>query len=497
MRRALAATGLVCGLLLPAVLCTGVAGAATVPVRVDFGGGGRAIPAGFFGLSTEYNELPTYERSGVLFNRMLDLLRPSRRAPLTLRIGGKSADHMLWEPTPLSASAARSLPRGVFQLGQNWLDGLDQLVSGQDLKVILDLNLAVHSPSMAAGFASAVRHALPGGRLAALEIGNEPDMYHYQPRLTHERVATTSGSTPLHWWSNYTSASYRRDYQTYARSLRSSVPGIRLGAPDITRPNAPWLTGLTGLGSLGPAFLAIHRYGASGCFSPASSAYPTVPNMLNDANSSGLAASVAPWVRYAHARRMGLRVSEINSVSCGRDRGVANSFATALWAPDTLFSMIKAGVNAVSWHIRPQTLNAPFHLGKSGLRAEPELYGLALFATMTQGSPRLLSSSVSHAANVHLRAWAVRSGHTVRVLLINKGWQAANVSLKGRRGTRTAHVRWLTAPGVHATGGVRFAAQRIGSDGLWHGRAHVGRVRSQGGRFHLRISPYSAAMVTL
>lgn len=470
--------------------------AAGQPVSVTFWGRGQAIPPDFFGLSVEYNELRTYEQSGVLFDRVLRMLRHGAARPLTLRIGGKSADHTLWEPDPGAAPRPGSLPRGVFQLGQGWVDDLAKLVRAEHLRVILDLNLAVHSPSMAASFASAVRRALPAGALAGLEIGNEPDMYHFQPRLSRERVATTTRATPRRWWSNYSNWSYRSDYAGYARALRARLGAITLGAPDITRPNPPWLTDLTNLGRLRPAFLAIHRYGASGCFVPGSPSYPTISNLLSNLNSGGLAASVSPWVRYAHARHMGLRVSEINSVSCGHDTGVANAFDTALWAPDTLFSMVRAGVNGVSWHIRPGIINAPFHVVRAGLAAEPELYGLALFSMMTQGPARLLWSGSRSPSPDHLAVWTVKSGRTFRVLLINKGGRTLRVSVQGIRQVRQARVSRLTAPGVRATGGVRFAGQRIGTDALWQGAAHVKIVRLRAGHYHVRVGPYSAAIVS-
>ena len=194
---------------------------------------------------------------------------------------------------------------------------------------------------------------------------------------------------------------------------------------------------------------------------------------------------------------MGLRVSEINSVSCGRDGGVADAFATALWAPDTLFAMVKAGVNGVSWHIRPKPLNAPFHFKHGGgIVPEPELYGLAAFARMTQGPSRLLGSRVSGPRDTRLRAWVVQSRGIYRVLLINKAWQTLRVSLP-TRGRRRDAVRWLTAPGPRATASVRLAGQRIGADALWHGSAVVKHQRSSGGRFHVRLGPYSEALVTL
>lgn len=467
-----------------------------VPVTVTFWGRGQSIPSGFFGVSIEYNELRTYEQSAVVFDRVLHMLRAGSGRALTLRLGGKSADHMLWEPDPSTAPSQKSLPHGVFEIGQKWLDDLAKLVRTEHLRIILDLNLAVHSPSMAASFATAVRHALPAGALAGLEIGNEPDEYHFQPHLTNERVASTTRATPRHWWANYSSGNYRGDYVRYARALRAGLGGVTIGAPDITRPILPWLRELTHLGRLNPGFLAIHRYGASGCFAPTSSAYPTVSNLLLNANAEGLATSVAPWVPYAHARHMGLRVSEINSVSCGHDRGVANAFASALWASDTLFSMVRVGVNAVSWHIRPGPLNAPFHLVHGGVQAEPELYALALFRNMIQGRARLLRSAASNSGSDHLSVWTVKSGRTFRVLLINKGWQTLHISLRGIRQVHRAEVRRLTGPGVRATGGVRLAGQRIGADALWHGRAHVKTVRLRGGHYHLSVAPYSMAMVS-
>ena len=68
-----------------------------LPAYLVFSGGSRHIPASFFGLSVEYNELRTYERSGRAFDRVISLIRPRDGAPMLLRIGGKSADHVWWK----------------------------------------------------------------------------------------------------------------------------------------------------------------------------------------------------------------------------------------------------------------------------------------------------------------------------------------------------------------------------------------------------------------
>lgn len=476
----------------------GLRDARALTASVRFGGRGREIPRAFFGLSMEYNELPTYERSGPLFARVLSLIRPRGVGPMTLRVGGKSADHALWEPRPASRPVASTSnwAHGVYKFDQSWLADLKEMVYREDLRVILDLNLAVHSPSMEAGFSKAVRSALPPGALAGVEIGNEPDMYHLQPPLARVRASSTSKNTPLNWWRNYSAADYRRDYRVYARPLRAAVPGLTLGAPDITYPRPQWMSALTGLGRLSPGFLAVHMYGSSICWPQSSPLYPTIARLLQGSDSARLAGTVKKALFFAHANGMRMRVTEMNSVSCGGNPGVANSFATALWAPDTLFSLIDDGVDGVNFHIRPSTVNSPFHLRHTGLKPEPELYGLALFAQMTHGPAALLNTTLTGAPQLALKAWAVRKGATVNVLLINEGKRAARVSVPA--GTRAlAHLRRLTAPRVGAGSGVRFAGMWIGDDGRWHGREVQSPVHAINGSYKVQVPPYSAALVTL
>ena len=54
--------------------------------------------------------------------------------------------------------------------------------------------------------------------------------------------------------------------------------------------------------------------------------------------AAGPGRSVRRALRFAHENGMQFRVTELNSVSCGGNAGVADSFATALWAPDALLS---------------------------------------------------------------------------------------------------------------------------------------------------------------
>jgi hypothetical protein len=465
------------------------AGPAALPAYFSLTSGGVAVPRSFFGISMEYDQMPVYADEGPVFDQALALIRPQDGTRLLLRIGGRSTDHTYWEtPRPKN-------PKHLIEVGQQWLDQLGALVRRDGLRVMLDLNLAVHSPTLEASFAQAAIKALPPRRLAGLEIGNEPDLYWRQPWLSEGRIASTIAATPKHWAVNYSASDYRRDYVSYARTLVAKLPGIPLGGPAIISNSPPWLSSVEGLGRLDPGFISIHRYASSNCWPTNSPWWPTIPLILNETSSAGLAASVRSAVTFAHSRHQALRLTEVNSISCGGNVGVANTFATALWAPDTLFEMIRAGVDSVSWHIRPNQPNAPWEPTRRGIEPMPELYGLAIFAQMMRPGAEVLNSTSSSA--LHVKGWAVRTPQGLRVLLINKGARAADVNLRLGTGSRPAFVRRLLAPGVGAQNGIRFGAQWIGSDARWHGRLVAATIHGSGGAYRIGLPGYRAALVSV
>jgi hypothetical protein len=460
-----------------------------LPAQVTLGGPSRTIPATFVGVSIEYSQLGIYEKKGAPVDRVLAHIKPQNGSRLLLRIGGKSADHALWE-SPLVKE-----PKSAFDIGRGWLSQLSTLVRRDGLRVMLDLNLAVHSPPLEASFVRAVRRVLPRGRLAGLEIGNEPDLYWRQTDLDHERVATTSRSLPGSWSANYSAADYRRDYDAYARTLLKQVPGIALGGPEIISSKPQWLSAMEGLGAATPQFLTIHRYESSLCWPKSSPFYPTIAQMLNELASAGLAQSVRSAAVFAHLHGQALRLTEVNSVSCGGNHGVADSFASALWAPDALFELLSAGADSVDWHIRPTAVNAPFRFTRRGIQALPELYGMMLFADMTGPGATVLNSRLSQSKRLHVKAWAVHVRRGLRVLLINKGARAAMVTLHLGAAGR-AYVRLLRAPRVWSSSDVRFGGQWIGSDGRWHGKLHAPAVPGSDGRYTVALPPFTAALVS-
>jgi hypothetical protein len=158
--------------------------------------------------------------------------------------------------------------------------------------------------------------------------------------------------------------------------------------------------------------------------------------------------------------------------------------------------MVRQGVSAVNWHIRPNLANAPFTIGKDGIVPLPELYGLVLFSQMTPPGAQLVNAKLSAPRGLALKAWTVRVGGGLRTLLINKGVTPTDVTLALNK-PGTATVSRLKAPRINAETGVRFANRWIGSDGRWHGRQVTQSITSPNGDYRVAVAPYSAALVTV
>src|SRR5581483_9976320 len=177
-------------------------GQMSVVADIGLSGHSQRIPSGFFGLSVEDSEVTKYESAGVLFDRMISIMRPQDGSRMILRLGGRSSDEVYWQAPSTNA------PRYVLALDQAWLDDLGKLARRDRLKLEFDLNMAVHSPRMAASFAKAAMSSVGPGHLAGFGMGNEPDLYRLEPWLEKERIPSTLSSTPCLWNAGYTPEKY-------------------------------------------------------------------------------------------------------------------------------------------------------------------------------------------------------------------------------------------------------------------------------------------------
>jgi hypothetical protein len=475
------------------------------PVTVQAATAERRVPFGFLGLSLEYQAIEPYAGTDPLgldpvFEQLVRNLTPGQ-APV-LRIGGDSADRTWW-PTPTLAR-----PPGVsYAVTQRWLAVTRALAVELRARLILGLNLEADSPQLAAEEANALLEGIGGARVRAFELGNEPDLYATFPWYRTPGGHQVKGRPP-----DYDMSGLMADFMQFAAVLPSHVlAGPSLGAPGWTRDLGRFLRAEPNVG-----LVTLHRYPLQLCFTPRRSPrYPTVARLLSPAASIGLADSFGTYAAVARAHGRPLRIDELNSVSCGADPAVSQTFASALWALNTLFEMVRVGIHGVNIHTFPGAGYELFRINhRSGhwqAVVAPEYYGLMLFARAAPPGSQLLR--VSDASTGAVRTWATRAGDgTIRIVLNNAGGTARRLSIglagaapgggSGPAGAALgpAVLERLSAPGIRARRGVTLAGQSFAAptlSGVLTGRARTSQVAAVRGRYAVTLPAGSAAMLVV
>jgi hypothetical protein len=469
-----------------------VAGLAQATLTIGPDPSTTPVPSSFFGISTEYWTLPLFERDTPAFDRVVSLLHVAGDGPLILRIGGDSADHSFWSPK------TRKMPDWAFALTPAYLARLRALVLRDRVKLIVDLNLLTDTPLTAAAWARAAETALPHGSIVGFEIGNEPDLYtrRYWVDMT-SRSPLVTRPMPL----ALTPTTYVEDFAAYARVLGEGSPDVPLVGPAVAHPRTglPFVSTLIGDERPELGMVTGHLYPYSKCVKdPKSSSYPTVPRLLGRHATSAFATDLAPAVALAHGAGLKFRLTEFNSVTCGGKAGVSNTFATALWAPDALFTAMRAGVDGANLHVRDDTINAPFTIDPGGLVPRPLLYGLLMFTRALGPQAQLVRLHMTAARSLNLSAWAVQvQGHILHVLLIDKGSRSVRVDLR-LPATATGTVERLLAPSPYSRSDVTLNGQQLNYAGEWTGTPRTETVApGLGGGYEVTVPRRSAALMSV
>jgi hypothetical protein len=389
------------------------------------------------------------------------------------------------------------VPNWAFELTPGYLRRLAALVRRDRVKLIVDLNLVTDTPRIAAAWAHAAETSLPHRSIVGFEVGNEPDLYsqrHWVAMLAGSPLRTATLPPAL------TPSMYVLDFAAYARAIGENAPDIRLIGPAVAHPrlSVDYITALIANARSELGAVTAHLYPYSACKKrPSSPSHPTVARLLSRHATAVFATDIASAVAAAHGAGLKFRLTEFNSVTCGGTWGVSNTFATALWAPDALFTAMRAGADGANLHVRSNMINAPFAITSAGLTPRPLLYGLLLFNRMLGPRARLVRVHMAAPRSLNLSAWGVRvSRDILHVLLIDKSNRAVRVRLH-LPATAPATVQRLLAPSAYSRSGVTLAGQHLNHAAHWTGTRYTETLHRSAGGYALTVPRRSAALISV
>ncbi len=437
---------------------------------------GTTIPATFMGLSHEWGDAQYQmgdSKTGInpIYRQLLANLTQYGSGPINLRIGGNSTN-VTGEPTSTTVTP------------------FAQLATALGAKFELGVNLGSDDVGLAVDQATAYVRQMPAGSVDAIEIGNEPDQY---PQM---------GMRP----STYDFQDYLQDFDTWKDNIMPILPaGIELAGPAgelfIDPPTAEIANVQTYLSDESSVLSLFTQ----GYYSASPEDNPAPDFLLTAAAATSGPSWQAPAVEAAHAHKIPFRVDELGAISDGGGRGVANTFAAALWAADTMFEYASVGVDGVNWEASNGNYNDPFFFSSSTSHGvttytlnlvNPIYYGLLFFQVALGDGAQMLPVDLTTPAN--LTAWAtVPASRSPRLAIINKDETlAGNVSIS-MPGYSQAMVLRLMAPSYTSTTGVTFAGQTLdgSKDGKLQGTKTEETLEGTDGVFQIPMSITSAALV--
>jgi hypothetical protein len=450
--------------------------ATTQPISPNFLGLGHVMGDVFSMIGTSASNMnPIYEK-------LLKNLTRYANAPILIRELTEGSD-----PTDLfAAPRLAALSQLNADVGAQYMVGVDFLDD--------DVTTAVtETQQLVAG--------LPHKAFKAIELGNEPDLY----GANGQRSATWDYSE------------YLADYQKFAPAILAASDGVKLEAPVWAGLTPGFMNNLNSFvaGQASQlAFVTVHHYPGGVCNGSTEPSDYLLTEAAVDGDMQPFTGPVeiSQYMTAAQAAGIPFRIGELNSISCGGQLGVTNSFSSALWAMDISFAYANVGVSGVNFFApgNPYTVNpyAPFDftstIGKGGVRTysvrdiNPLYYGLLLFAQAVQNNAQLLPVTLTTQGNI--KAWAtIDANRTIRLLLLNKDETASGPVSISLSGYGPASVTRMTAPSYSSTAGVMLGGQTFdgSADGTLQGTAYSESNAASSGVYTVTLPAVSAALVTI
>ena len=429
-----------------------------------------AIPPDFVGLGFEISSVA---RSGLLSanNRVYVQLLRTLGAQGVIRIGGNTSDYSLFAADRESVSAPKSTVVNEANLKE-----LGTFLDATGWKLIWGLNLGSGTEQQAVSEAQAVA-AATGEKLLAFEIGNEPDLF---------------GRRAAHRATGYSYADYLEEYRRYKAAIRAKLPNAPFAGPDAASAT-DWVVRFAADEGKDLKLLTHHYYRE--CANPTS----TLDKLLHP--DPKLAPTLEKLSAASESSHVPWRMCETNSFCGGGKPGVSDTFGSALWVLDYMFTLtwanaagvnIETGVNQLGFISSYSPIGDDEHGTYS---ASPDYYGMLAFSRARHGRRVALNYD---AGEVNLNAYAVlREDKRLVVTIINKDMSRdADVRIVAERHLSDASALRLVAPSIESKAQVTLGGSAVASDGAWKA-VRPEPLRTKHEECEIRIPAASAAIVDL
>ena len=465
---------------------------ARISGRIDMKPTGPAVPRMFMGYSIEWGLIGRMVRKQ--HGRFATITRSIREleeftGPMLLRIGGDSENEAAFD-----LPAVHPRPKFVsIDIRVKTLRRMRELAQRTGCRYVLGLNLSVNNPALAVQLVKAAEKYIGRRHIADFEIGNEPNLL--------------GGLGHRTWWAHNNYQMYMRRWTRYYRAIAPYLGNtIKIEGPAFS--GEGWFSHLpsylrTEHSRLG--IVSLHQYPmGSWIKNPHSLKFASIAHLLGPRASCNLFSDeMRRIVKLAAPYHLPVRFGEMNSVSGGGTAGVSNTFASTLWAANTLLGIAGAGGAGVNLHMsqgvdRFPGWYGPLRIGPGGhLRIMPVFDGMLAAADVVQRGGRPVAVHLHTQLNISAFAF-VRPDHTLRVAVINRTTSSPVVvhfdfpsDMKLVRGYR------IDAPSLRSTTGVTITGFRISGPAtgrMMHTRLLPQRAPASQGEL---LSPASSIVIAV
>ncbi|MBD2753636.1 hypothetical protein [Spirosoma validum] len=485
--------------------------AQTIPVSlsVNTSAPGNRINPDFVGLSFEGKTLTTEGGSGTVvssfweatptaltrFRNLLTNLSPSS----VIRVGANTGDQLAWTP------GNRGTNTNVSQLFNSDIDKLFNFLSTVNWKCLYMVNFAKDSanyvgnaPAEAASEANYV-YSTYSRLVKSISIGNEPMAY-----------VVNKYRNP------YNPSLYVANYLPVFDAIKAINPAIPISGGDIGRRteyntwNSAYLQKMNNLPATSPA-RPIDTFNAH-TYIFRSNELTGTPEQSIDALLNALSPGSTFLTNLDYLKNLTntynapFWMSETNSVA-GSLAGVTNSFASAIWALDYLYTLASYNVKGANFHSGGNSLSyAPVYRVSSanGTYAIGAIYyGLLAFMDGARNQRLLTVTPPNSTTSPRASYYATTSddGKTLTVTLINKDFTNtidASVNLPGAAISAASYQTLRPQNNMYDVAANTFYANaQVAANGSFIKGTPTAISPSGPNRFNVTLPPMTAAIVSI